>query len=762
MEDEYEIPVDFREENHPPGYNATTNMSSSVASSSRMASAASAPVNLGNRRNATSGRNSANADQRFRGNFSELQRNRNDATTTGTTTPPDGNSFHSSPMWNSSTPQRMKSRRELEQKIRHRNDARNIRHRAAMSGFSQKFNAPDDGNRKSDSNEDATPALLPLPKALTDLLLQTAILGIGTTAKLSKPTLELTKNTLLPQIIIPLLQEVWQQYVPIRLQTWMNVVPTSLKNVGNLLWDTEAGQALGEKAGQLGENVVDMASSEVARQCWIDATVALIKLMESLHTPEVKALLDQFAVGACRFVDVLSSGKAKQVWFDASDALWALIEVGSDPVMVVSLAEGCAQICFALEHERDSLKERRSKDSAAGGGSVSEKMQKLLAAKRRRERDRRQTGTYPPGKTVVGEREGRDGFEDALLDGLNGYIDTKEENEGEFEDQIYDNIDNIAEDDGPPQRVIVPANSSENIDTLFPKNIDDAGNSRDEGFDTNVVNDDSESEITTEIEDLRCGKDVIDDDDVHTQSSESERSSISRKGNALAYEQDGNVDNTASFHNQIDQLELHPNDDGTASEMYDTFDEPILQFYRRLNEVLVETRKQGKSHLEYSARGDRFSKEDGKIEINENATSDTARRGGTVPSTTKPLVFGRPFGVPKKWWKFIIIASIFGVASMCMLWFALGCYGFYALFIGGGRVYHAPSSMNRMQQQPSNIVIQIVTSKQQEVVNESDASTSKESCRSKSGGRVTSITLDDWNEMKLGVDKVIEQTTRKQ
>ena len=30
----------------------------------------------------------------------------------------------------------------------------------------------------------------------------------------------------------------------------------------NLLCDTEAGQSLGQKAGRLGENVVDMASSQ--------------------------------------------------------------------------------------------------------------------------------------------------------------------------------------------------------------------------------------------------------------------------------------------------------------------------------------------------------------------------------------------------------------------------------------------------------------------------------------------------------------------
>lgn len=104
---------------------------------------------------------------------------------------------------------------------------------------------------------------------------------------------------------------------------------------------------------------------------------------------------------------------------------------------------------------------------------------------------------------------------------------------------------------------------------------------------------------------------------------------------------------------------------------------------------------------------------------------------------------------------------------MCMLWFMLGCYGFYMLFIGGGRqvVYHPHPTMNTMQQQPSNnIVIQLVTSKgggEEVVNNECGASTNNnEGAGTKEAKPVpVTVTLDDWNEMKLGVDKAIEQQT---
>ena len=738
-----EFPTNLGDEKNAGGKNATT--SSSLASSSRVAaSAASAPIRMGDMPNSK-----YLPSQRFRSSFNEMQqssRNEFDGTRT-----PDVNSYNSSPLlWNSSTPQRIKSRREFEQKIQHRR-----RRDPTLPSFPRDLNVPDgdaENKRKADESkmDDTSHSL---PNALQSLLLQTAMLGIDTTAKLSKPTLELTKNMLLPQLIIPLFQEVWEQYMPTRVRTWMKVVPTSLKNVGELLWDTEAGQSFGEKAGHLGENVIDMASSEVARQCWIDITCSLVKLLEGLHTPEVKALLDQYAVGMCRFVDVLSSGKAKQVWFDVSEVIWAMIEVGSDPVMVTSLADGCAHICFALERERESLKQRRSKASAPAGDS-SAKLEKLMATKRRKDRDRRQAGTYPPGKQVVMEGAGQEGFEEALLDGSNGYEQDREE----FEEQIYVRIDNNTENDGPPQRVIVPTNSSENIGEDQPRNDGDGNVGVGGGaIDPNAETQDAASDITTEIEDLGRGRDQINDDDVQTQSSASEKRPSTQQNNDIAYEKDGNVDYSEPLQNQVDQLDWRPNDDGTASEMYDAFDEPVLQFYRRLNEVLVETRKKSKLDLHYSStRGDQHSR--GEINEDNPATADSSAVEKDVP-TTAALASKGLFGVRKKYWKLLILAVILGVATTCILWLALGCYGFYVIFLGGGRGFSSPllPPLAGRQQQP-NIVIQLVTTNSQA---DECTSANGETCLNKNDGVASIITLDDWRKLKLDVDTIISQTSEK-
>lgn len=85
---------------------------------------------------------------------------------------------------------------------------------------------------------------------------------------------------------------------------------------------------------------------------------------------------------------------------------------------------------------------------------------------------------------------------------------------------------------------------------------------------------------------------------------------------------------------------------------------------------------------------------------------------------------------------------------MCTLWFALGCYGFYVLVLGGGHVYRPLPSLNEMKVSP-NIVIQIVASK-----SECDANTDKKSSFSNQNN-VAAITLDEWNVMKRGVDRAV-------
>ena len=688
-----------------------------------------------------------------------------------------GNSLHSSPQLmcnsNSRTPQRIKSsvsRRDLEQKIRNRSnrDRNNINNNATFNRspvklLQRKHNENDIGsndkveesnNLPNSKNSKASSA--PIPKALTDLLLQTAILGIDTTAKLSRPTLALTKNTLLPQIILPLLRELWETYAPDRLQTWMKVLPSSVKNLHDLLWETDAGKQLGQKSLQLGEDVVDMISSDVGRQYWIDITVTFIKLLDALHTPEVRTLLDQFAISMCRLVDVMSSGKAKQVWFDVSDTIWAALEVGSDEVMVLALAEGCAKICFALERERESLKKRRkgrrsTSESGGGGGddydgeiigkSGKAKTERLISARRRKERDQRQLGTYPPGKEVLRDGGGRSGIEEALMDGLGGFTRDIDQQQLEVEydsvacaeddddaDKIYMNMSSI---DRPPQRVIVPTSSADQLPEAF--NRPDA-----------VMDTDDESEITTEIEDLRRHDGVVTEqwhcDDFDTQSSSGRNQKmVDNNQRALAYEDErGNIPNNSNalFSNEAVDDNDEDQQDEEVSEHYDNFDEPILQFYRRLNDVLTETRKEVKL---------REALETQQNETPKNAPSKNIRNDDKTTDPITKVKHSNPsydglFSFSKKWWKLLLISLMCGMVTMCLLWVALSCYGFYVIFIAESHLSMPAAQMH----QP--IVIQIAPQGSNNACYEAAQPSPRD---------LVSLSLDDWNELKRDVDAAI-------
>jgi hypothetical protein len=248
---------------------------------------------------------------------------------------------------------------------------------------------------------------LPMP---LNLLLQTAYFGIDATARLSKPTLDLSLK-----VLVPMINELITHYVPSRITTWLSVGSTSIKNIWNLLRTTTAGQTLVTRSVYVGESITETCTSNLGRQCVIDTTILLIRLLEAVHTPQVKIVLDQCARVACRFVDILACGKAKASYYEIVELVWAAIETGNDDAMITSLAEGCAQICYALENEHITRSNERRMSARQGGGAIiggndtataatdaaAAKLSTMTNNSRRRERDRRQLGTYPPGRKVV-------------------------------------------------------------------------------------------------------------------------------------------------------------------------------------------------------------------------------------------------------------------------------------------------------------------------------------------------------------------------
>ena len=103
------------------------------------------------------------------------------------------------------------------------------------------------------------------------------------------------------------------------------------------------------------------------------------------------------------------------------------------------------------------------------------------------------------------------------------------------------------------------------------------------------------------------------------------------------------------------------------------------------------------------------------------------------------------FSISKKWWKLLLVVFLCGTLMMCLFWAALGCYGFYLVFIA-----EAHASMPAAQDMQQPIVIQIVSTSNQGLTNACALETDQSDHRN-----VASIGLDDWNELSRDVNAAI-------
>jgi hypothetical protein len=296
-------------------------------------------------------------------------------------------------------------------------------------------------------------------------------------------------------------------------------------------------------------------------------------------------------------------------------------------------------------------------------------------------------------------------------------------------------VNNEGEDgkNGPPK--VVLTNSFEmNHQLLSPKEVKD---------DKKLPR--VESDITTEMEDLHCSGENNNDE------SGLLPTKVKGSGKSIQYDEQGDNDKYANNdNNKINQSNDNDNsnNDDDDNNYVPTFDESIQQFYRRMNEVLVETRKQQKYNTsrvdKKMSKEDRLAKNDKSVQSN---------------NTPRELSSSTVFTGGESYYN-IYLVLIFGVVAMCTIWFTLGCYGFYVLVLGGGRrqVYLPPSTAHgKNPELASNIIIQIVTPETMDGITTgsknswwSSTMSGSKNNNNKNGG-VVSITLEDWKKVQQGV-----------
>jgi hypothetical protein len=185
------------------------------------------------------------------------------------------------------------------------------------------------------------------------LLRQVGGLTLSTTSALVAPPLFVTKRLLLPQLR-NLLVDLWDTNSPQRVKDWFRILHSSLYHVVQTLRHTSAGHALRRQWGRVGQDVVDLAATDLTRQWLIDSMGMLVKLAEALATDEATALFDQWAITIVRALEILANPRVQLLVHDGRHAIAALATLLADPVATSALAEVTAYLCYALEQEEPS------------------------------------------------------------------------------------------------------------------------------------------------------------------------------------------------------------------------------------------------------------------------------------------------------------------------------------------------------------------------------------------------------------------------
>jgi hypothetical protein len=268
----------------------------------------------------------------------------------------------------------------------------------AWEHLSTEANSHSRDSRRTRSTTTTTPPLPPTPiptkpeLSIQDRVAATALSAtlellkfaggatLSTTGKLVAPPLYVTRTIILPNLWHAVVDYI-SSSTPPRAKSWFRILSSSVRHFVSVLRGTARGKVFRHRVVRVGGDILDSISSDDARQVLMDSMGVVVKTAEALHTPEVKALLDQWSVLGCRLVDTAASGRNKQLVHDISAMIYSGCELLADPSTTLALAEVTAYLCHALEME-DAAMHQQDQDNVN------------QQAERRHERDAYQRATY--------------------------------------------------------------------------------------------------------------------------------------------------------------------------------------------------------------------------------------------------------------------------------------------------------------------------------------------------------------------------------
>lgn len=103
-----------------------------------------------------------------------------------------------------------------------------------------------------------------------------------TNTMLLSPSVELTKNVLLPNLFAGIVDYVGQ-VSPQRLKDWFRIFSASIHHIIAVIVATERGSVFRHKVVRVGGDLVDVVSSDTSRQALMDGMACFVKLNEALQ-----------------------------------------------------------------------------------------------------------------------------------------------------------------------------------------------------------------------------------------------------------------------------------------------------------------------------------------------------------------------------------------------------------------------------------------------------------------------------------------------
>lgn len=114
-----------------------------------------------------------------------------------------------------------------------------------------------------------------------DILKMTGGVALSTTGKLVAPPIQMTRM-LLPGLTAAIIDWV-DKAAPERVKDWFRIFSSSIYHLVTVLKNTEQGHVFRSRLGQVGGDLRDLASSDIALQAIVDTMSASVKFTEALQ-----------------------------------------------------------------------------------------------------------------------------------------------------------------------------------------------------------------------------------------------------------------------------------------------------------------------------------------------------------------------------------------------------------------------------------------------------------------------------------------------